>query len=347
MGRVTIRDVARLAGVSPSTVSRVLNGKDAGHMRPETKERVLAAIKALDYTPAKAARTLRKKKTGVIAILLPDISNPFFSLLARGVAAVAFEHGLSTLICDSDNSLDKENRYWDLLRAEGVDGVVFVPVGQPDEAKAHRLRRRGVNIVVADRRVEGYPTVEADNRTGSAALASYLLSLGYRKIAYLAGPPDVSSAADRLEGFLGALREEGVEPLAVLHGDFTYRSGYALARELFSRHHDVEAIVAANDLMAIGALRAAEDVDISVPDRVGIAGFDHVLPADLVRPRLTTVAVPAYEMGEEAMRQLLRGDERAGRRVLPVELIPGESTPPRGGDSSGETGVRKRVRDKP
>ena len=339
MGRVTIREVAKLAGVSPSTVSRVLNGKDAGHMRPETKERVLAAIKALDYTPAKAARTLRKKKTGVIAILLPDISNPFFSLLARGVAAVAFEHGLSTLICDSDNSVAKEGRYWDLLLAEGVDGVVFVPVGQPDEAKVQRLRRRGVGIVVADRRVEGYPAVEADNRTGSALLAAHLLSLGYRKIAYIAGPPDVSSAADRLEGFVQALRGKGIAPVAVRHGDFTYRSGYDLARDLFAHHPELEAIVAANDLMAIGALRAAEDLGISVPEELGIAGFDHVLPADLVRPRLTTVAVPAYEIGEEAMRQLLDG-RTAGGKVLPVELIPGESTPGRGGDSSDRTHTR-------
>ena len=329
MRRVTIKEVAALAGVSPSTVSRVLNGKDAGHMRPETKERVLAAIRALDYTPAKAARTLRKRKTGVIAILLPDISNPFFSLLARGVASVAFEHGLSTLICDSDNSLEKETQFWDILLAEGVDGVVFVPVGEPDSAKVEKLRRRGVEIVIADRRVPGFPVVEADNRGGSASLAELLVSLGYRRIAYLAGPKGVSTAEDRLEGFQVALEKHGLSPAVVRCGDFTYESGYSLAREVLSHHPGIEAVVAGNDLMAIGALRAAEDLGIAVPRKLGIAGFDHVFPADLVRPRLTTVAVPAYQMGKEAMRLLIEGAKALERKVLPVKPILGESTPRR------------------
>ncbi|MGY4707595.1 LacI family DNA-binding transcriptional regulator [Candidatus Bipolaricaulota sp. J31] len=337
MRRVTIRDVAALAGVSPSTVSRVLNGKDAGHMRPETKERVLAAIKALDYTPAKAARTLRKRKTGVIAILLPDISNPFFSLLARGVASVAFEHDLSTLICDSDNSVEKETQFWDILLAEGVDGVVFVPAGKPNVTKLERLLRRGVRVVVADRRVQGFPVVEADNRGGSASLANFLLSRGYRRIVYLAGPKEVSTAVDRLEGFRTALREHGLAPVTVCHGDFTFQSGYALAREALTRY-EPEAIVAGNDLMAIGGLRAAEDLGMSVPEDLGIAGFDHVFPAELVRPRLTTVAVPAYEIGREAMRELLEGKGSPEGKVLPVELIPGESTPKRGGDDTGKKG---------
>ncbi len=334
MRRVTIREVAALTGVSPSTVSRVLNGKDAGHMRPETKERVLAAIEALDYTPAKAARILRKKKTGVVAILLPDISNPFFSLLARGVASVAFEQGLSTLICDSDNSPEKETQYWDILLAEGVDGIVFVPVGRPNEAKLKRLLARGVGIVVADRRVEGFPAVEADNRGGSAVLAEHLISLGYRRLAYIAGPKGVSTAEDRLAGFARALEAHGLTPVTVRRGDFTLRSGYALAREVLSQHREVDAIVAGNDLMAIGVLRAAEDMGVEIPETLGVAGFDHVLPADLVRPRLTTVAVPAYEMGREAMRRLLEGSDEG--KVLPVKLIAGDSTPKRGGDGPGK-----------
>ncbi len=329
MRRATIRDVAALAGVSPSTVSRVLNGKDAGHMRPETKERVLAAIKALDYTPAKAARILRKRKTGVVAILLPDISNPFFSLLARGVASVAFEQGISTLICDSDNSQEKENAFWDILLSEGVDGIIFVPVGEPHVAKLQKLLRRGVSIVVADRRLDGYPVVEADNRGGSFALAEALIARGYREFAYIAGPEGVSTADDRLAGFFQALEEHGLSPSVVRRGDFTYHSGYSLAREILAQHREVEAIVAGNDLMAIGALRAAEDMGIDVPGSVGVAGFDHVFPAELVRPRLTTVAVPAYEMGREAMGLLAAGTEGSGRKVLPVEPILGESTPPR------------------
>ena len=326
--KVTIRDVAARAGVSVSTVSRVLNGRDEKHMRPETKARVLRAIEELEYTPVKAARSLRRQRTQVIGVLLPDISNPFFSLLARGVESVAFERGYSTLICDSNHSVEKESRYLDILLAEGVEGVVFVPVGEPNATKLERFLRRGARVVVADRRVEGFPVVEADNRGGSASLANFLLSRGYRRIAYLAGPKEVSTAADRLNGFRAALERHGLAPAAVRHGDFTFQSGYVLAREILVRSK-VEAIVAGNDLMAVGALRAAEDLGISVPEELGVAGFDHVFPAELVRPRLTTVAVPAYEIGKEAMRKLLEGKGPPEGKVLPVELIPGESTPER------------------
>ena len=301
---MTIREVAARAGVSVSTVSRVLNGRDAHHMRPETKARVLWAIKELEYTPVKAARSLRRQRTQVIGILLPDISNPFFSLLARGVASVAFESGYSTLICDSDHSVDKESQYLDILLAEGVEGIVFVPVCRPDMKRIERLLRRGVKIVVADRRVEGLPAVEADNRGGSRELTEYVLSLGHRRIAYIAGPKEVSTAQDRLVGFQEAMEEAGLKPVVVRHGSFTYESGYELAKAILETEK-VEAIMCGNDLMAIGAIRAAEDLGMRVPQDISIAGFDHVLFADLVRPRLTAVSVPAYEIGMEAMLSLL------------------------------------------
>lgn len=167
-GSVTIRDVARLAGVSPSIVSRVLNGNDAEHMRPETKARVLQAIAELDYILVKAALSLRKKHTRLIAVLLPDISNTFVSFFARGVGSVAFTEGCSTSSCDSNHSTEKESRYLDILildilLADGVERIVFTPVGKPDMERIKRLPRRGVEIVVADRRAQGLPTVEVDS----------------------------------------------------------------------------------------------------------------------------------------------------------------------------------------
>ncbi|MCD6128611.1 LacI family DNA-binding transcriptional regulator, partial [Candidatus Bipolaricaulota bacterium] len=156
--KVTIREVAARAGVSVSTVSRVLNGRDAHHMRPETKERVLRAIEELEYTPVKAARSLRRQRTQVIGVLLPDISNPFFSLLARGVESVAFEKGYSILICDSNHDPRKEAVYLSMLLEERVEGLVFIPVGRPATDLIQRLLNHGVKIVVADRRVDGLPT---------------------------------------------------------------------------------------------------------------------------------------------------------------------------------------------
>ena len=324
---MTIREVAARAGVSVSTVSRVLNGRDAHHMRPETKERVLRAIEELEYTPVKAARSLRRQRTQVIGVLLPDISNPFFSLLARGVESVAFEKGYSILICDSNHSVEKESRYLDILLAEGVEGIVFVPVGQPDMSRIERLLRKGVQIVAADRRVEGLPTVEADNRGGSRELTRYVLSLGYRRIAYIAGPKEVSTAQDRLLGFQEAMEEAGLKPVVVRHGNFTYESGYELAKAILETEK-VEAIMCGNDLMAVGAIRAAENLGFRVPEDLGVTGFDHISLLEFVQPRLTTVHIRAYEMGQKAIRFFMQQDKgriSEEKILLRTELIHGNS----------------------
>lgn len=289
-------------------------------MRPDTKARVLAAIDELGYTPVKAARALRNQRTQVFAILLPDISNPFFSLLARGVESVAFRAGYSTLICDSSHSVEKESRYLSLLLSERVEGIVFIPVAQPDGECIRRLVRAGVRIVVADRRIEGLPTVGVDNVEGSRRLTEHLLHLGYRRIAYVAGPVDVSTARDRLAGFRQALEQARIRPTAVHRGQFTYEAGYTQAQEILQQHN-VDAIMAGNDLMAMGVIGAAQDQGLTVPEQVGVTGFDHVPWADLVRPPLTTVEVPAFEIGEVGAEQLLSTETREIR--LATRIIAG------------------------
>jgi len=318
--QATIREVAARAGVSPSTVSRVLNGLDADHMRPETKDRVLLAIEELDYTPVKAAQTLRRQRTQVIGILVPDISNSFFSRIVRGVGSVAFEKGFSTLVCDSNHSVEKESHYLDILLAEGVEGIVFIPVGRPDMARVKRLLHQGIKIVVADRRVEGLPTVGADNQGGSCELTKHLLRLGYQRIAYIAGPQEVSTAQDRLAGFRQTMAVANLSPVAVCHGKFTYESGYEHAQKILKKYR-VDAIMAGNDLIAIGVIQAAEDMGLSLPEDLGVTGFDHTPLLALVRPKLTTVKVPAYRFGEEVSRQLFDG--KGEDITLPVKLIPG------------------------
>jgi DNA-binding LacI/PurR family transcriptional regulator len=318
--QATIREVAARAGVSPSTVSRVLNGLDADHMRPETKDRVLLAIEELDYTPVKAAQTLRRQRTQVIGILVPDISNSFFSRIVRGVGSVAFEKGFSTLVCDSNHSVEKESHYLDILFAEGVEGIVFIPVGRPDMARVKRLLHQGIKIVVADRRVEGLPTVGADNQGGSCELTKHLLRLGYQRIAYIAGPQEVSTAQDRLAGFRQTMAVANLSPVAVCHGKFTYESGYEHAQKILKKYR-VDAIMAGNDLIAIGVIQAAEDMGLNVPEDLGVTGFDHTPLLALVRPKLTTVKVPAYRFGEEVSRQLFDG--KGEDITLPVKLIPG------------------------
>jgi len=307
--RATIREVAEHAGVAPCTVSRVLNGQDADHMRPETKERVLAAIRILDYTPVKAAQRLRRQRTRVLGILVPDITNLYFALLTRGVESLAFERGYTTLICDSSHEPEREALYLEMLLAEDVEGVLLVPAGRPDARAMQRLADRGVRVILADRRLNGLPVVEADNRSASRRLGEHLLGLGYTRIAYVAGPAEVSTAEDRLRGFRDALRDAGKKLASLRLGTFTFESGFQCAREIL-RHEEVDAIVAGNDLMAFGVLRAAEEEGLSVPGDLGVAGFDHVphVPyATFLRPELTTVEVPVHEMGREAARRLLDG----------------------------------------
>ena len=325
--RPTIRDVARKANVSPTTVSRVLNGDDAHHMRPETKQRVLQALKELGYVPNKAARVLRRRSTGVIALLLPDISNPFFACLARGAAMVAFQHNASTLICDSEHSLEKETRYLDILMEESVDGLIFIPVGRPNEEKLRRLCQFGVKVVLADRRIDGWPVIEADNFGGAYKLTEYVLSLGYSRIAYIAGPPTVSTAKDRLDGFSAAMKACGKVPVEIVYGDFTFEAGYNLAQQIL-HVHSVDAILCGNDLMAIGSLYAAKELGISIPNDLGIAGFDQIPYANLVHPPLTTARVPAFELGQEAASALFGSSEIQGKK-LEVEIILGGTCVPR------------------
>ncbi len=278
-------------------------------MRPETKERVLASIKELDYTPVKAAQRLRRQRTHALGILVPDITNLYFALLIRGVESVAFERGFTSLICDSSHDPRRETRYLEMLLAEDVEGVLLVPSGRGDASALARLADRGVRVMLMDRRIPGFPVVEADNRRASRALGDHLLGLGYRRMVYISGPAEVSTAEDRLRGFREAVRAEGEDLVAVRRGAFTFESGFDVAREIL-RSDRADAIVAANDLMAFGVLRAAEEEGLSVPRDMGVAGFDHIphVPyATFLRPELTTVDVPAHEMGREAARRLLEG----------------------------------------
>jgi len=332
--RITIREVAQEANVSPSTVSRVINGREADHMRPETKQRVVDAMQALSYTPVKAAQQLRRQRSQRLGVLVPDISNLYFALLVRGIEAEAFDRGFTTLICDSDQQLGREQRYLEILLAEDVDGVLFVPTAKPNMTALQRLVDRGTRVIVPDRRIANLPYVEADNLQASCELANHVVDLGYRRIAYIAGPEGVSTADDRLAGFLQALKSHGVKPAVLYHGDFTYESGYDCGSEILDRD-DIQAVLTGNDLMAFGVLRAAEERSLSVPKDLGVAGFDHVphVPyATFLRPELTTVEVPVYHIGQQATRLLLEGSDE--NVIVPTMMIRGGTCRPMKGSNT-------------
>jgi len=310
----TIKDVAERAGVSPATVSRVLNGQQR-YIRPETRERVLRAVQELGYLPDRRAQALRRRRTGVIGVLTPDISNPFFSLLVRGVEHEARAHGYSVLICDSQNAPEGEDRAIDALLRERVDGVIVTSV-RADNTKLLKFLGKGIVLVVADRPLThlDVPTVTVDNVRDGYKLTKHLLALGYER------------------GYLQALREHDLEPPkgAVVSGDFTFEGGYKAAKRLLRRLGAFDAIVAANDLMALGALYALRERGIAVPDELGLAGFDDIPMASAARRGGVLQGKPSLRgwEGDLKARQAVR-EGHTRRALLSV----------RGG---GQTGKREK-----
>jgi LacI family transcriptional regulator len=330
LGRITIKDVALRAAVSPATVSRVLNGQGY-HIRQETRQRVLQSIEELGFTPDRRAQTLRKHKTEIIGVVMPDISNPFFSLLVRGVEHQAKIHSYSVIICDSENTLEGESYAVETLLRERVDGVIVTPIAA-ESACFSSFLDKSVSLVVCDRRLNDPSTcqVVVDSVQDGYRLTRHLLERGYREIAFIQGPPQASTAIDRYEGYRRALIEHRVEVKSQgrEQGDYTFEGGYKAARRLLRRQQP-EAIIAANDLMAIGALYALKEKGLRVPEEMGVAGFDNIPLASWVHPRLTTIEIPAYRMGQEAMRLLVRCMNEqlvaSQSKLLKSKLVPGQS----------------------
>ena len=323
-----MKDVARLAGVSTATVSRILNSPDAG--RPETRRRVAAAVKKLGYEPNVSARNLRVNRTATIIVVLPDINNPFFSFIVRGIEDVAHEQGFSVLLCNTDNDLQRELQYTKIIGRRGADGAIFLTarVSSPHILK---MAER-VPVVLACEYIDGAVSQVSIDNVGAAMDATrHLIQLGHRRIAYVNGPPDVILSRDRLRGYTLALQQAGLPVLEELiaPGTFYLESGVEAARRLLGLPEPPTAVFCANDEMAIGFIRAAEAMGRRVPGDVAVVGFDDIRFAAFYRPALTTVAQPMYEIGRRAAQLLL--DQVGGRAdgpqsiVLPHRLVVRES----------------------
>ncbi|MGQ9887149.1 MAG: LacI family DNA-binding transcriptional regulator [Aggregatilineales bacterium] len=330
----TVEDVAKRAGVSAMTVSRVIN--NSGYISQETRQRVEQAIAELGYVPNALARGLRFKQTKTLALVLTDITNPFFTTLARGVEDTASKQSFSVMFCNTDESEEKEASYLNVLVQKQVDGVLLVPAQSAPESIAF-LRERGVRFVVLDRRIPGAEAdiVRGDSEQGAYALVRHLLELGHRRIAALSGPEAVSTAADRVAGYQRALAESGLtpEPALVRYGSFTQESGYTMARAALAQPQPPTALFTGNNFIAIGALRAVREAGLRVPDDISLVTFDDLPAAAVVDPFLTVAAQPAYEMGRRATAVLLErlaegGPPAPQEIVLPAELIVRQSSGP-------------------
>ncbi len=322
----TIKDVARKAGVAPITASRVIN--DTGYVSESTRQRVRAAIEALGYVPNRVARSLRSKQTHTLALVLTDITNPFWTTVARGVEDIANGAGFSVILCNTDESESKEYSYVQVLLQKQVDGFLLVPAHGASRSVDLILKQR-VPLVILDRSVNAaVDTVCSDSEGGAYELTRHLLALGHRRIAMLSGPRDVSTSVDRVAGYRRALAEAGVpvnERLIIYHA-FTREGGYAMTTQVMALMPPPTALFAANNFIAIGAFGALREAGKRVPEDVALVGFDDLPPTFMTDPFLTVAAQRVYELAQEATGLLLR--RLAGEAppepqaiVLPTDLI--------------------------
>jgi len=318
--------VARRAGVSIATVSHVIN--NTRHVSEELRSRVLAAIAELNYQPSGVARSLRRKQTRTIGMVIPDNCNPFFAEVARGIEDASFDQGYNVILCNSDGDVEKELDYLELLTRKRVDGLVLVSAGA-SQATVDMLAAQQGAVVIVDREISGLMAdlVMTDNRQGGYQATSYLLGLGHRRIACIAGPSPLTPSADRVAGYGKALCEAGV-PLdkgLVLTGDFQSRSGHAAMQTLLKLAERPTAVFTCNDMMAMGAICAIQQAGLRVPDDVSVVGFDDITLASFTCPPLTTVAQAKHEMGVlafELLSQRMQDGELAPRReLLETELV--------------------------
>ncbi|MDI1463132.1 LacI family DNA-binding transcriptional regulator [Catellatospora sp. KI3] len=296
----TIYDVAKQAGVSAATVSRVVNGRAS--VDTALAARVQQAMRELDYRPNALARNLRRRQTSIWAVVISDIGNPFFTSMVRGIEDVAQGAGYSVVLCNSDEDAAKEARYVAAALEEQMAGVIISSAGRA--ANVNRLIEAGTPVVAIDREVRGaaVDTVLVDNEHGAELAVEHLIEAGYERIACIGGPRRLPTAQQRLRGYQRALRahRRPADDELVRHGDYRQEGGYQAMAALLDEGERPDAIFAANNLMTIGALECLADRGISVPDRMGVVGFDDIPWAHLVRPSLTTVAQPTYELGRTA-----------------------------------------------
>ena len=304
---VTAEDVARIAGVSRATVSYVVNDGPRP-VSKETAERVREVIRQTGYQPNALARNLRLQRTSTLGLIVPDTHNPYFSEVARGIESIAFEHGYTVLLCHSASDLERELQYVDMLHAQRVAGVIWIP-GTIKFEPYHKLKEYGIQTVVIDRLVphEVVPAVMADNTEGGKLATQHLIDLGHRRIGYIRRPVDLSHSKGRFEGYKATLEKNGIkfDEQLVAKGGFILEDGRRAVNELLALANPPTAIFAYNDIMAIGGLRALHEAGLQVPADFSLVGFDDIAQTAFTCPALTTVHLPKFEMGQNGAKLLI------------------------------------------
>lgn len=318
MARVTSKDVAKKAGVSRATVSLVLNNVPNARISNQTRQKVLAAAQKLNYSPNILAQSLKTRRSKIIGLIIPSITNPFFPSIAQGVEDVAVANGYNIFLCNSFRNAEKENSYIRALAGRQVDGIIFASMTYNPQA-VQKLQKDGMSIVAFDRRIidTEVDSVMFDNTKGAEMAVEHLLSLGHRKIAFLSGPLHISSRQERLEGYKKALKKHGLplKPEYILQDNFEEKegrdtsyemeAGFRMAERLMQELPEVTGVFAVNDMTALGVLKSVKAKGLHVPRDLSLIGFDDIILAEMSDPPLTTIKQPKYEMGKAAAELLI------------------------------------------
>lgn len=326
----TIRDVAKAANVSTSTVSHVIN--DTRFVKPDTRERVLQAMKELKYQHNRLASSLRNRKTHTIGVLVPNSANPYFAEILAGIEAACYEQDYHIIMGNANDDPEREQSYLQVLLSRQVDGILLISTGA-FENSIRLLSENKTPVVMVDRSTE-LTTVDeifTDNHRGGYLATEYLLSLGHRRIACVTGPSFLTPSSARVQGYRDAFTSANLKSCDdwIVTGDFQHKGGYDAAQRLLQLDEIPTAIFACNDLMAVGMISALQGAGLRVPYDVSVIGYDDIPLASYANPRLTTIAQPARELGHLAVERLLQRfndpDAPARHEMLPVALVERDS----------------------
>ena len=323
---ISIRDVAKMANVSPSTVSRVMNG--TANVNEEKRQRVLAVIKETGFKPNEAARTLYKKSAKIIGLILPNIQNPFFNEMAQAIEGEAYRRGYRLMLCNSDNNLEKEQNNIDLLKRMNADGIILLT---NQGGIREFLEKCRVPVVILDREVQAenqVACIRSDHYKGGWLAAEHLVQCGWKRIVNMRGEQSLSSARDRFEGYLDICRKYELVPRYV-DCRYSFREGVKKTEELLKLYPDVDGIIAGNDMVAMSVYKVLSKKGYRVPEDIQLIGYDNINLSELMTPELTTIAQPISKMGEISAKILI--DYLENKKIkdnyhFDVELVQRDTT---------------------
>lgn len=328
---ITIKDIAERAEVSQATVSRVLNNSE--FVKDEKKERVLNAIKELNYVPNSLARSLSTNKSNTIGVVVPDVHNPFFGEVIKGIATVADEEDINIILCDTDENMDKEFKALEMLKKQRVQGIIITPTSDKNEFNSEyleTLENMGMPIVLIDRDVKysNFDGVFLDNINGAFEATNALIKEGHKKIAVIAGPQTSKPGRDRLRGYKKAMlmNKLDVDEKYIFYGDFKQESSYKITKEIINMEDKPTAIFVCNNMMNLGCMKALFEENIKIPEDMALIGFDEIEILNVLNFKISAVSRPTSEMGRVAMNMFLdklknKEDMQTKRITLSPQLI--------------------------